>query len=91
MLARVTFLVIISFFKGASLKHQDNKDLTAFDHVKNTDDWIECGIFSNEINDLLRGKVLVALNSADCYSNYPIFTTLHNSILESKPSLPDPA
>ncbi|XP_040200122.1 serine/threonine-protein phosphatase 6 regulatory ankyrin repeat subunit B-like [Rana temporaria] len=39
---------------GASLKHQDNEDQTAFDHVKNTEDWIECGIFSNEINDLLR-------------------------------------
>ncbi|XP_072257312.1 transient receptor potential cation channel subfamily A member 1-like [Pyxicephalus adspersus] len=39
---------------GASLKHQDNEGLTAFDHVKNTDDWIECGIFSNEINELLR-------------------------------------
>ncbi|KAM5171986.1 LOW QUALITY PROTEIN: uncharacterized protein ACMZJ9_004824 [Mantella aurantiaca] len=35
--------------KGASLKLQDNEGLTAFDHVKNTDDWIECGTFSNEL------------------------------------------
>ncbi|XP_063783764.1 uncharacterized protein LOC134932872 isoform X2 [Pseudophryne corroboree] len=39
---------------GANLEHQDNGGLTAFDHIKNVDDWIACGIFSDEMNELLR-------------------------------------
>ncbi|XP_075716200.1 uncharacterized protein LOC142751109 isoform X2 [Rhinoderma darwinii] len=40
--------------KGANLMHQDNRGLTAFDYIKNIDDWITCGIFSGDINELLR-------------------------------------
>ncbi|XP_068129763.1 uncharacterized protein [Hyperolius riggenbachi] len=43
---------------GANLKHQDNEGLTAFDHIKNIDDWIESGIFSNDINEVLRAYEL---------------------------------
>ncbi|XP_075061419.1 uncharacterized protein LOC142150074 [Mixophyes fleayi] len=39
---------------GANLKHQDNKGLTAFDYIKNVDDWIACESFSDEINELLK-------------------------------------
>ncbi|KAM9311606.1 uncharacterized protein PAF06_009440 [Gastrophryne carolinensis] len=39
---------------GADLKHRDNGGLTAFDYIKNIDEWIECDMFSKEINELLR-------------------------------------
>ncbi|KAG8578197.1 hypothetical protein GDO81_010418 [Engystomops pustulosus] len=39
---------------GANLDYQDREGLTAFDHIKNIDDWIASGIFSDDINELLR-------------------------------------
>ncbi|XP_040268960.1 ankyrin-3-like [Bufo bufo] len=39
---------------GANLEYQDERGLTAFDHIKNIDDWIACGLFGSDINELLR-------------------------------------
>ncbi|XP_063302209.1 ankyrin repeat domain-containing protein 27-like [Pelobates fuscus] len=43
---------------GANVKHLDNQGFTAFAHIHNTDDWIACGLFSDDINELLKAYEL---------------------------------
>uniref|UniRef100_A0A8C5QFC1 Uncharacterized protein n=1 Tax=Leptobrachium leishanense TaxID=445787 RepID=A0A8C5QFC1_9ANUR len=43
---------------GANVEHMDDQGFTAFAHIHNADDWIASGIFSDEINELLRAYEL---------------------------------
>ncbi|XP_075456615.1 uncharacterized protein LOC142495268 isoform X2 [Ascaphus truei] len=39
---------------GANVNHLDDHGLTAFAHIHNFDEWIGCGLFDDEINDLFK-------------------------------------
>ncbi|KAM3924789.1 uncharacterized protein RB166_008143 [Leptodactylus fuscus] len=70
---------------GANLDYQDKSGLTAFDHIKNIDDWISCGIFSDDINELLRAydlqqSIQLVRNVADRIKNRKERTTDCESI-----------